>query len=341
MAKVTINGQGYEFNQGMTILQVCAQNGIKVPTFCNDPRLKPGGTCRICVVEIEGRPNLMPSCAVSAADGMVVQTESGAVVAERKAILEKLMAGHGTNCGECPADQACKLQEYGAQYGAGDFKGTAAPKITFQNEFIQMDASKCIRCQLCVKVAQNLQVCNALSVQGKITDADFAIKYDVDKCVSCGNCAFVCPVGALTVKGETPFKVNELTKTRTTCPFCGVGCQVDYYVKNNKIVKSEPVMDATNKGQLCVKGRFAYDYASSSKRLTVPLIKKDGKFVESTWAEAYDLIVAKFSEAKAKYGTEKMGVLASAKISNEDNYLAQKFARVIFKNNNVDICARL
>jgi formate dehydrogenase major subunit len=358
MVKVTINGQVYSVPEGMSVLQAAKEQGISIPTFCFDPRLKVGGTCRICVVEIAGDDKLKASCAVKVTDGMVVQTHSPKVREERKAILEGILAEHNTDCITCQASGACKLQEYSSEYGvdAGKTK-VGTPKMTIDNNFFYMDESKCIKCGLCVKVVENLQVCNAIKVKGKsVVAPDFAgFEYIADNCVTCGNCVSVCPVGALMPKKDVPSNASNVTKTRSTCPFCGVGCQLEYHVKDNKIVNVEPVMDATNSGMLCVKGKFAYHYPSHPGRLTTPLIKKDGKFVEATWEEAYDLVAKKFKEAIDKYTiadscgdrqvykgqTENIGVLSSAKISNEDNYLAQKFARVIFKNNNVDICARL
>jgi|GEM_PF-1553414 len=362
MAKITINGQGYEVCSDMTILQACQKNGIAVPTFCFDPRLKPGGTCRICVVEIAGDDKLKVSCAVKVADGMSVQTESTKVVDERKAILGKMLAEYSTDCSSQHATGNSKLLDYAKKYGVTAACSKKGENIVIDTPFIQMDLNKCIRCGLCVKVADNLQVCGALKVKGKsVVAADFAgFDYDIDKCVSCGNCASVCPNEALVSKKDIPHRASQVTKTRSTCPFCGVGCQLEYHTVDNKIVAVEPVMDATNKGMLCVKGKFAYTYPSHPDRLQTPLIRTNAKteapqWREASWDEAYELVAKKFKEAIDKYTvketckekgvykgqTENIGVLSSAKISNEDNYLVQKFARVIFKNNNVDICARL
>ena len=364
MAKITINGQVYDASPGMTILQVCRQEGISIPTFCYDPRLKPGGTCRICVVEIEGRANLMPSCAVPVADGMVVQTYSPKVKDERKAILEKMVSQYSADCSGQHATGSSRLLDYAKEYGVEIPKQDIPENIVIDTEFFQLDQSKCIRCGLCVKVVQNLQVCNAIGLKGdakSVAAANFeGFTFDPEKCVSCGNCVSVCPTEALVSKKDVSYKADEVTKTVSTCPFCGVGCQLEYHVKDNKIVNVQPIMDATNNGMLCVKGKFAYHYPSHSNRLTVPLIRTNSKteapkWREASWDEAYDLVAKKFKEAIDKYTiaescgerqvykgqTENIGMLGSAKISSEDNYLAQKFARVVFKNNNIDHCARL
>lgn len=363
MVKVTINGQQYSVCPESTILQAAKKQGISIPTFCYDPRLKPGGTCRICVVEVQGDDKLKVSCAVKVTDGMVVQTNSPKVKEERKSILEGILAEHNTDCITCPATGACKLQEYAAEYGVDPAKCKVGKEdFVIDSKFFYMDMSKCIRCGLCVKVVANLQVCNAITVKGKsVVAPDFAgFDFNADNCVSCGNCVSVCPTGALMPKKDAPGNLVGVEKTVSTCPFCGVGCQLEYHVKGNKIVNVEPVMDATNSGMLCVKGKFAYHYPSHPDRLQTPLIRTNSKseapqWREASWDEAYDLVAKKFKEAVDKYTitescgdrqvykgqTENIGVLSSAKISNEDNYLVQKFARVIFKNNNVDICARL
>jgi len=357
MAKVTINGQSYSVAEGSTILQVCRAEGINVPTFCYDPRLKPGGTCRICVVEIEGDERLRVSCAFQAKDGMVIHTNSDKVKAERKEILENLLADHNADWTNYNTAGDSKLQDYSAEFGVDAAKAkSTAPNIVVDTKFFSLDYSKCIKCNLCVKVVNNLQHCYALQFKnGK--NANDGFDFDQDKCVSCGNCVSACPTKALEAKADVPYKDCELTKVESTCPFCGVGCQLEYQVKDNKIVNVMPVQGGTNNGMLCVKGKFAYHYPSHPDRLTTPLIRdsKGGQLREASWDEAYDLVAKKFTEAKEKYTikescgerqvyagqTEGLGVLSSAKISNEDNYLAQKFARVVFRNNNVDICARL
>ena len=343
MLKITINDQMYNAPPGMTILQVCRQEGIDIPTFCNDPRLKPGGTCRMCVVEIEGRSNLLQSCAVPVSDGMVVKTHSAEVREQRKAILEGLLENHNTDCLVCEATGDCKLQDYAYEYGVHSSKFIPREEnIVIETEVFKLDLSKCIRCGLCVKVTQNLQLCEAISFKGKgIKDPDFGFEFDDEKCVRCGNCVAVCPVGALQPIKDTSFRENQVTTVRSTCSYCSVGCQLDYKVKNNRIVDVRPAMDAWNQGMLCVKGRFAYHYVNDENRLTTPLIKRDGKFEEASWEEAYSLITERFSETKEKYGADKLGIISSAKITNEESYLAQKLARAVIGTNNVDHCSRL
>lgn len=342
MAKITINGQPYCVEAGQTILQVCQKNGLHVPTFCNDPRLKPGGTCRICVVEIEGKSNLMVSCAVPAADGMVVQTNSDKVKAERKSILEKLVATTSVDTSNPNATGKSKLLSYAKEYGVAIPKQDKKENIVVETEVFTLDQSKCIKCQLCVKTANNLQHCGALNYKGKgITDPDFGFEFDSDKCVRCGNCVASCPVEALVTKKDIPYSNGDVTKVQATCPYCGVGCQINYLVKEGRIVGAEAVMDSVNNGLLCVKGRFGYHYVQHESRIRTPLIKKNGKMEPATWDEALDLIKSKLGDIKEKNGGEAITFFGTGKGNLEGNYMLQKFARAVIGSNSIDVCARL
>jgi len=347
MAKITINGQQYCAEQGQTILQVCKANGLHVPTFCNDPRLKPGGTCRICVVEIEGKDNLMVSCAVPVTDGMVVQTNSPKVKAERKSILEKLVSEVSVCDANPNATGSSKLVGYAKEYGVAIPKQDKKENIVVETEVFTLDQSKCIKCGLCVKVTNNLQHCEALNFKGKgVNDPDFGFEFDADKCVRCGNCVAVCPTEALVTKKDIPYTADGITKTQATCPYCGVGCQINYLAKDGKLVGAEPVMDSINNGLLCVKGRFGHQHVQSELRPKTPLIRTNSKteapkWREASWDEALDLIKTKMSEVKDKHGAEAIGFYGSGKANLEDNYMLQKFARAVIGSNSVDVCARL
>jgi len=342
MAKLVINGLKYTAEEGMTILQACKKMDIHVPTLCNDPRLKPGGSCRLCVVEVEGDEKLKISCAIAATDGMVISTNSPKVVAERKAILEKLVKDVSVDDSSPNATGANKVVDYAKEYGVIIPTQDKKENIVVENEIFTLDQSKCIKCGLCVKVANDLQHCSALN----FTKDRSGFEFNSENCVRCGNCVAVCPTEALVTKKQIPYSASGIKKTQATCPYCGVGCQINYISKNNVLVGAEPVMDSINNGLLCVKGRFGYEHVQSSLRPKTPLIRTNSKteepqWREASWDEALDLIKTKMSGIKEKHGGEAIGFYGSGKANLEDNYMLQKFARAVIGSNSVDVCARL
>lgn len=345
--QVFIDGVAYEAQRGETVLQVCQRNGIHIPTLCHDKRLNPTGSCRLCLVEIKGK--LDTSCTVQVRDGMDVTTRNEHVVKGRRQVLDLLFSNHPNDCLTCQKSGECALQDYCYEYDVkdGSFrsgKRKVYPKDT-SNKFYDYDADKCILCGKCVRVCSELQCTNAIGYQdrgfdAKISAAGGGLLAD-SPCVSCGNCVAVCPTGALQEKA-TGFRNWELRKTRTTCGFCGVGCQMDLLVKGDQVVGVEPAFDTVpNDGLLCVKGRFAYNFINHGDRLTTPLIRRDGKLVEASWDEAYTLIASKVNQIKAESGPDAIAGFSSARATNEDNYLFQKMLRAVIGTNNVDHCARL
>lgn len=349
MAELTINGLKLQAENGETIIQVARKAGIEVPTLCSDPRLKPGGSCRMCVVEIEGRDNLMPSCAFKAADGMVVHTDSQKVKETRKANIAKLMEKYNPSTASPDSAGDSRLLRYAYEYEVPVPKIDLPEKLVIDNETFKLDLNKCIRCGICVKVTQDLQHCNAINFVGLPSKDDFTFAFDDDACVRCGNCVSACPVDALMTKKIVPYEASETTKVQATCQYCGVGCQINYVVdKEGTIVQAEPVMDALNNGLLCVKGKFGYNYVQSEERLKTPLIRTNEKapnvepqWREATWDEALDLIKTRMTEIKEKHGSDAFGFLGSGKATNESQYMHQKFARQVIGTHNVDVSSRL
>lgn len=354
MVNLTIDGQAIRTRRGMTILEAARQVGIDIPTFCYDPDLRPVGSCRICVVEVDGWRTLAAACVTPVTEGMVVRTDSPAVIEARQVILELMLANHPLDCLTCEKAGACKLQEYCYRYGVKDsrFKGAKYHyPVNDPNPFIERDYNKCIMCTRCVRVCEDVVNVGAINVQNRGHHAKIAAAFDShladSPCVFCGNCVMVCPTGALTNKVSAgrarTWDVEK--KILTTCPYCGTGCTLELNVKDNKVVgvtsNRSPGKSPVNQGYLCVKGRFGWDFINSPDRLTDPLIKEDGKFRKATWEEAIDLIAAKFKELKTNYGGDALVGLSSARITNEENYLMQKFVRVVLGTNNVDHCARL
>ncbi|MBN2284961.1 MAG: formate dehydrogenase subunit alpha [Tissierellales bacterium] len=357
MKKITININGKDFvaEETDSILKVCLENDIDIPNLCFHPDLdiKYGSSCRLCIVEIEGRKGLIPSCSTMVSEGMKVLTHSQEVVSARKVMLELIIENHPLDCLTCEKSGACKLQDYCYEY---DVKGPIDIQHTFSleeeydiddtNQFYIKDDSKCIQCGLCVRACAELQCINAIGFVNRSGEQRVSVPFGKtlaeSDCVSCGTCVSLCPVNALSPKQTKKIRKWDIEKhVKTTCAYCGVGCQLSLLVKGNEVVGVEPSYSSTNKDLLCVKGKFAYGFINHSDRLKKPLIRKNGIFEEASWEEAYDLIVNKVKALKKDYGNESFAGLASARATNEDNYLFQKFIRAYLGNNNVDHCARL
>ena len=357
MGKITlcIDGKECSTKAGSTVLEAALENGVDIPHLCYDPRLKPSGACRLCIVEIEGQRGLQPSCTRLAEEGMVVTTENAVIRRVRKTTLELLISEHRMSCSTCDSDGDCLLQDYAYRYRVDE---TRFPRIlltqparnyTTGDKAIAYDPSKCIRCGRCVRICEEVQMAKALTLRNRagrvVVTTPFDLPLKETTCETCGQCIGTCPVGALYEKGAIgKGKAKDMNITRTTCPYCGVGCQLDLNVnkKTGKIIRvtSEPGC-IPNDGNTCVKGRFGMDFVARDQRLIKPLIKENGKFREAEWEEALGIVADRFSSIKREHGPEALAGLSSAKTTNEDNYVMQKFVRAVFGTNNVDHCARL
>ncbi len=347
MHNVIIDGQSIEVEKGTTILKACEQLGIEIPTLCHLEHLAPEGSCRMCVVEVEGVQNLQISCATPCWDGMVVTTMNDRIRTFRSMIVELLLAHHDVDCFNCSAVGDCKLYQYAMEYGVEESRFDHIKKVPVKDEssdFFNYDPSKCILCRRCVRTCNELQSNGTLSLKKRGGDTFVSLPFDKlfkdSNCVSCGNCVSVCPTGALTTKASKTYRSWEVTRTRTTCSYCGVGCQMDLLVKNDKVVGVEPADGAPNKNLLCVKGKFAYNFINSPDRLTTPLIRKDGVLTPASWDEALDFVADNIKKVKDESGPDALAGFASGRVSNEDNYVFMKMMRSI-GTNNVDHCARV
>jgi predicted molibdopterin-dependent oxidoreductase YjgC len=348
---LSIDGRTVEFQAGQTILEVARGAGIDtIPTLCYLKDTTATGSCRICIVEVEGWRTLPTACTTVAAPGMVIQTESARVDAARKMVIELLLASGNHNCLVCEANGVCELQALAYRYQVTTPTFAYPPDTPYyyedNNELILRDFSKCIMCGRCVRACNEKQVNQAISIgyrgaHNKIVTRSDNTYIDSD-CVFCGECVQSCPVGALLEKKAMGLARSwETQKVRTTCPYCGVGCQLWLHVKDGRIVKVTGVEDAApNQGRLCVKGRFGYDFIYSPERLTMPLIKTNGEFREASWDEALDLVANKLKETIAKHGPDAIAGVSCARSLNEDSYQMQKLFRAVIGTNNIDHCAR-
>jgi len=352
--KIIIDGIQLAGQAGQTILNVAQANGIEIPNLCHDPRLRPAGACRLCLVAVAGQRGPVTACTFAIADGMVVQTNTDEIRALRRTVLELLFAEHRGVCATCDKNGDCLLQKYGYEYQIADAAfaapgpGEAVENYTTGNEAIRYRPEKCIRCGRCVRICQEVQMDSALTFKDRAAWVEvstaFGMPLNDSTCELCGQCISTCPTGALYERAaEGKGQARDLTRTRTTCVYCGVGCQIDLNVNGrNEIVRvTSPTGVVPNNGNLCVKGRFGMEFVKSDKRLTTPLIRRNGTFEKATWDEAMALVAARLKEIKSQFGPDSIGGLSSAKCTNEENYVFQKFIRAAIGTNNVDHCARL
>ncbi len=340
---ITIDGMQIRAKEGITVLQAALANGLYIPNLCNHPDLDPAGLCRVCVVKMDDW-KITISCKLPVKDGMIISTEDPEVQQIRKSSVELLVANHPMTCLTCEADSKCELQRVAHFVGVTPdglkrYRRTVRQiPMDTSNPFFDIDHSKCIMCGICVRTCDELQNINAIDYsQRGVTSliATLGNKPIADsRCESCGECVVRCPVAAL-----APKKTQEPTReVKSICTYCGVGCGIRLGVRGDKIVRVEGDKESpVNKGSLCVKGRYGYDFINHPKRLKTPLVKKDGVFVEATWDEALELIESKFARSKG----EKFAALSSARCTTEENYLVQKFTRTVMETNNIDHCARL
>lgn len=344
MPTAIIDGHTYEFRPGQTILEALRALGTDLPSACYDPRLEPYGACRLCLVEVEGRPHPAAACNTPLQEGMVVRSRTPALEENRKSEFRFLLGHYPKEAVEKqpyePFHQ--RLQGYGLVEG---LEAAPDPALQdFSHPYLRVDLSQCILCYRCVRICEDVQgqfVWQAFGKEHQTHLQPSGPSLLESACVSCGACADTCPTGAI-----DDWSVLELGAptawTRSTCPYCGVGCEFLVGTRDGKITQIKPALDApVNKGHLCVKGRYAFAYNDAPDRVSRPMIRRGGEWQPVSWEEAIAFVAGELSRIREARGPDSIGVLGSARATNEENYLAQKFARVVVGSNNVDCCARV
>lgn len=348
---LTIDGRKMKASAGQTILDVAREAGIYMPTLCHYEGTTKVGACRVCVVEVDGARSLVASCCMPVSPGMVIRTDTKRVRDAQRLIVELLWSSGEHNCLACESNGSCELQDLvywlGIDKPRFDIKSPGYPQ-EHTNAMISRDLNKCVLCGRCIRACNEIQVNEVLDFSMRGSRAKVGPAFDADyinsDCYFCGECADACPVGAITFKqARFAGRPWDIKKVRTTCTYCGVGCQLDLNIHKGKIVKvtGNRSYGDPNEGSLCVKGRFGMDFIQHPDRLKTPLIRKDGELKEATWSEAYAFIVGKLKAIKEQHGPDSIAGFSSARVTNEENYLFQKFMRAVIGTNNVDHCARL
>jgi formate dehydrogenase major subunit len=351
--KLKLNGRTIEAADGATLLQAARDAGVEIPTLCQDDRLEPAGVCRLCLVRVKGLHQLVPACATPATDGMEIETHTPEIEETRRVLLQMLAQGYPAEAlerwPEKPFHRWLARYQVRPEGGPGGPDPQAEPAAfkpftDASHPYLSADFSRCIQCFRCARICDELQGQFVWHVTGPgwrasiVPDGPTLL---ASPCVSCGACVDTCPTGAL--EDQSILKLGLPTKwTRTTCPYCGVGCEMNVGTRAGRVVQVKPAMDApVNKGHLCVKGRYAFDFNHAADRVTEPMIREGGGWRAVSWPEAVGRVADSFRRILGESGPDSIGVLGSARGTNEDNYLAQKFARVVLGTNNVDCCARV
>jgi NADH-quinone oxidoreductase chain G len=346
LVNLTVDGKAVSAPAGTLLIEACKSVGIEVPSFCYYPNLSLQGACRMCLVKVEKMPKLQTACTTVISEGMVVSTDIPEVHQARKSMVELLLGNHPLDCPVCDAGGECELQDMTFSYGAAESKYMEAKNHREEQQWspvVFFDRPRCILCYRCVRVCGEAMDVWALGVQNRGVGSIIAPNQgDHLECEECGMCIDICPVGALT-SGAYRYKTRpwEMKHVGTTCTHCADGCKTTLGVRRAEngmqIVRGDNRDKSGINGDfLCIKGRYAFDFADHAERLTQPLIRKNGLLTPTTWDEALQHVGKRFTEIRDRDGGAAIGVIGSSKTTNEENYLLQKFARVALGTNNID-----
>ena len=378
MVELTIDGHKVRTQPGTTVLETALANNIDIPRLCHHPELSVSGGCRLCIVTVEGYTNPIPSCGLTCEDGMFIETQNAELLQTRREIIDLFISEHPLDCVTCDKSGECLLQKYAYEFGISETSHEfeiSKPLYQDDNPFFVRDHQYCIMCGRCVRVCDEVVGASAIDFAGRGFECHIATPFDGpmkdSTCVFCGNCVQICPTAALMpVSRIGKGREWELERAKTICGYCGVGCQIEYALKDGEIIYAQSNPDAPVNGEfLCTKGRYGWDFATSAERLTTPLIRRDlayelGLTSESwklpekspltvrkpkiedshitvDWDTALDLVAGNMAKTVEKYGPDSIMGFASARCTNEENYIFQKFIRLGVGTNNLDHCARL
>ena len=344
VAALTVNGRPYECDPGTSVLTVLRQLGIDIPSLCSDDRLQPTGECRSCLVSLAQQNRLVPACTTTVQDGMVIETDTPALESHRRSLLAMLARRYPEAALEQFPDKPFHRVLHAHRLCGGMEAVAAADRGDHSHPYLAVDMSRCIDCYRCVRICNEVQGQRVWHVRARGLETRImpdGPNLRDSSCVACGACVDTCPTGAL-----EDAAVSTLTTpsqwTRTTCPYCGVGCEMHVGSRDGRIVAVRPVLDApVSKGHLCVKGRYAFSFVHADDRITQPMLREGDRWRRTTWTEARAFVAGRLQECIDRDGADSIGILGSARATNEDNYLIQKFARLVIGTNNVDCCARV
>ncbi|NAZ38139.1 formate dehydrogenase subunit alpha [Rubellimicrobium sp. CFH 75288] len=366
---LTIDGFPVTVPEGTSVLRAAALAGIGIPKLCATESLEAWGSCRLCLVEIEGRRGTPASCTTPVAEGMVVRTQTDTLRRLRRGVMELYISDHPLDCLTCAANGDCELQDMAGAVGLRDVRYEAPPEAPLANHFLRAhagapnpdwrpvddsnpyfayDPSKCIVCSRCVRACEEVQGTFALTIEGRgfasrVSAGTAADDFLHSDCVSCGACVQACPTATLTEKSVIAIGTPE-RKVVTTCAYCGVGCSFEAELRGDQVVRMTPWKHGkANRGHSCVKGRFAWGYATHPDRILSPMIREaiDQPWRQVSWDEAIGFAAARLRAIQAEHGPRSIGGITSSRCTNEETYLVQKMIRSVFGNNNTDTCARV
>jgi len=353
LVTLTIDGVEVEVPEGTSIMRAAMEVGTQIPKLCATDMVESFGSCRLCLVEVEGRNGTPASCTTPVADGMVVKTQTNRLKQLRKGVMELYISEHPLDCLTCSANGDCELQDMAGAVGLRDvrygYEGARHPNpgIDASNPYFTYEPSKCIVCSRCVRACEEVQGTFALTIAGRgfssVVSPSMEEAFIDSECVSCGACVQACPTATLNEKSVIDIGTPDRSVV-TTCAYCGVGCTFRAEIRGDELVRMIPHKEGkANRGHSCVKGRFAYGYAHHKDRITKPMIREKitDPWREVSWEEAIQYTASEFKRIQAKYGRNSIGGITSSRCTNEETFLVQKLIRAAFGNNNVDTCARV